>query len=201
MKGIKLYMLACVLLLIATSCAVTDIDKRTDFTSYRTFTWGKAESNVENPVYESELISKNIRSTIEKEFAKRGISEDPTDPDFVVSYKTFTEQKPELTSGGYYGYPRGLYPWRFYRYHMFYGLPYGWSTPRQERTYTEGTLMIDITDKKTKELVWRGVVKGNVEDLSALQKQIQKGIKAIMKKYPVTPQDPLPLMKDEKTIS
>jgi hypothetical protein len=199
MKKVKLYALAGVLLLFAAGCAVTDVDRNADFMRYHTFVWGKSESNVKNPVYESDLISKQIRTTVEGEFAKRGITHDRNNPDFVVSYKTFTEQKQELRGGGYYGYPMGLYPWRFYRYPMFFGYPY--FGPQQQSTYTEGTLIIDITDKKTNELVWRGYVKGKVDDISGLQKQIRKGIKAIMKKYPVTPQQPLPLIKDEKIIS
>jgi hypothetical protein len=50
--------------------------------------------------------------------------------------------------------------------------------------YTEGTLIIDVTDAKTKEQVWRGLVKGNVSDVGALSKTIDKAVKAIMKKYP-----------------
>lgn len=199
MNQLKLYILTGVLLLLAASCAVTDVDRKADFAHYRTFTWGKSESTVKNPVYESELISKQIRNTVEEEFAKRGITHDQYNPDFVVSYKTFTEQKQEMRGGGYYGYPMGFYPWRFYRYPLFYGYPY-WGA-RQESTYTEGTLIIDIFDKKTNELIWRGSVKGNVDDISALQKQIRKGIRAIMKKYPVTPRQPLPLIKEEKIIS
>jgi hypothetical protein len=67
-------------------------------------------------------------------------------------------------------------------------------------TFTEGTLIIDITDSKTKELVWRGTVSGNVDNVGDLEKQIRKGIKAILKKYPVTPQQPLPV-EDKDAIS
>jgi len=36
---------------------------------------------------------------------------------------------------------------------------------------------------------------------SGLQKQIDKGVKAIMKKYPVTPQQPLMLHPDKDVMS
>jgi hypothetical protein len=68
--------------------------------------------------------------------------------------------------------------------------------PPARRQYTEGTLILDIVDHQTDELVWRGSVSGNVDDVSTLKKQIEKGIKAIMKKYPVMPGERLDLKQD-----
>jgi hypothetical protein len=201
MKNVTSYIMAVVLLMVAGSCAVTDVDRSANFKSYRTFAWGESEVKVENPVYDSDLITKRIRNTVEKEFSKRGIRMDKKDPDFLVSYRTFTQQKQEVSGGSYYGYGYPFFPMRFYPYGFGWGFPYGaWGNPPRERYYTEGTLIIDITDKKTDELVWRGTVKGNVDDIADLQKQIAKGVKAIMKKYPVTPDEPLPLISDEKVI-
>lgn len=200
MKNIKYILMASTLLLLAGSCAITDVDRSADFNKYHTFAWGNSEEDVKNPVYKSDLISKNIQQTVEKEFAKRGISLEKRNPDFVVSYRTHTEQKQEVRGSNFYGFGFPYFG-RFYRYPFgMWGYPYGWSNVPVEATYTEGTLIIDITDNKTKELVWRGTVKGNVDNISNLQKQIQKGIKAIMKKYPVSPEEPLPL-KEEKVIS
>jgi len=58
-------------------------------------------------------------------------------------------------------------------------------------------LIIDILDAKSNEVVWRGTVTGKVDDVANLQKQIDKGIRAIMKKYPVTP-DSAPISLDKK---
>ena len=69
--------------------------------------------------------------------------------------------------------------------------------PRESTTeYTEGTLILDIIDVKTDELLWRGSVSGDVEDTSRLRKKLEKGIRAIMKKYPVTPDEPLIVSPD-----
>ena len=176
-------------LVMLSGCAVTDFDRSVNFNAYKTFAWGKADIKVNNPVYESQLIQKNIRTTVEGEFAKRGIVRDKKDPDFIVSYHTYTEAKERTDGRSFYGYP--FYPHRFYPF--MYGWGWGWGMPytyaeRQTYNYTEGTLIIDVTDAKTDELVWRGAVTGKVDDVSNLQKQITKGIRAIMKKYPVTPE-------------
>jgi hypothetical protein len=197
----NIIVVCCALLFGMAGCAVTDIDRTADFSKYKTFAWGKSEVKVENPSHKSDLINKNIQSTVEQEFAKRGIVLDKKDPDFVVSYHTYTENKEE-TSGNYlYGYPFAF--GSFYRFAPFgfYNpyMPYMHGTYPRTHTYTEGTLIIDITDKRSNELVWRGEVSGRVGNTGNLQKQIAKGIKAIMKKYPVSPQEPLPV--DKKVIS
>src|ERR1051325_11459745 len=75
----------------------------------------------------------------------------------------------------YRGFPMWGYPY------MGYG-PYGYGPGSYQ--YTEGTLIVDVVDAKTNEHIWRGLVKGNVSDVKALQKSIATGVKAIMKKYP-----------------
>jgi hypothetical protein len=191
LKNISIIFLSALFAL--TGCAVTDLDRTVDFAAYRTFDWGEADIRVKNPVYESGLISKNIRHTVEEEFAKRGIVRDKKSPDFIVSYRTYTEEKQRFSRSPYYPYP--YYPLRFYPFFYGWGWPYGYSTPYAEQ-YTEGTLIIDITDVKSDELIWRGTVSGKVDDVKNLQKQIAKGVRAIIKKYPLTPESS-PLLPQE----
>jgi hypothetical protein len=179
------------------SCAVTDFDRTANFSVYKTFSWGTADVKVENPVYESDLIHKNIKNTIEEEFAKRGIVKEKENPDFLVNYHTYTEKKEQISGRSYYGSPF-FYPYGFvpFIYRWGWPLPYAYGMP-QHYTYTEGTLIVDIFDTKSNEVVWRGTVAGKVDDVGNLQKQIDKGIRAIMKKYPVTP-DSAPLLLEKK---
>ncbi len=180
-----------------TSCAVTDLDRTANFDAYKSFFWGKSDVKVENPLYESDLIHKNIKNTIEQEFAKRGITKKKHNPDLLVSYHTYTEQKEHTTGRPYFGSPF-YYSYRFmpYMYGWGWPFPYGYGIPQTE-TYTEGTLIIDILDVDRNEVVWRGSVAGKIDDAATLQKQIGKGIRAIMKKYPVT-QDSAPLSLEKK---
>lgn len=200
-KFFKNISLAVAIMMIVTSCAVTDIDRSVDFSSYKSFSWGTSEIVAKNPVYNSDLISRNIKSTIENEFAKRGIVQDKKNPDFLVSFKTFTEEKLTTTGGNaFYGaYP---FPLRFYPMGFGWGWPmYGsFSSPRSYE-YTEGTLIVDVKDTRNDELIWRGVVSGNVDNAKKLQKQIQKGIRAIMKKYPVNIQEEEKLILPDNDVN
>jgi len=189
------YVWSLVLALLATGCAVTDIDRSANFQSYKTFAWGEASIEVKNPLYRGELIDKEIKSTIRSEFAKRGISLTNKTPDFLVNYQTYTEDK-QRTLGSNFGYPF-YYPFGFYGFR--WGMPYygyGGAYPQGSSSYTEGTLIIDIVDGKTKESVWRGSVSSELSS-TRLAKQIDKGVKTIMKKYPLTPQQQLSLPHKE----
>lgn len=179
--------LAVAMMLLLGSCAVTDMSHEVDFNTYRTFGFSTADVQVHNPAYKSGLISSKIRKDIKAEFEKRGLVYTKDNPDLLVNYTTFTQDK-QQNWAGYGGYPM-MYGWGW-RGPMFWGYPYpymgygpygGYGYPYH---YTEGTLIIDVIDAKSNEQVWRGLVKGNVNDIKALSKSIDKGVKAIMKKYP-----------------
>jgi hypothetical protein len=172
----------CLFLIGLAGCAVTDVDKTVDFNRLQTYSWGESEIKVENPLYRGDLINKRIKHAVEDEFNRIGLRKDDKHPDFLVSYKTYTEKKEQqYSNNGYYPYAP-FFPYRFGFYPFAYGWPYG---NTRSYTYTQGTLILDITDKATNEVVWRGSVKGNIEQTSNIEKLIRKGIKAIIKKYPV----------------
>lgn len=175
-------------MLLLGGCAVTDMSQDVNFNQYKTFGWGQAQINVSNPAYKSGLINSKIMKDIQAEFAKHGIQYSKESPDMIVSYQTFTQQKQQMSAGAYGFAPYPFYyPGYFYR--GFWGGPYmmGWPyMPYGQSTYlvTEGTLIIDVNDAKTGEHIWRGLVKGNVTDVKNLKRSIDKGVKAILRKYP-----------------
>jgi hypothetical protein len=187
MKIVMSFCIAVGMMLLLGSCAVTDLDKSVDFNQYKTFGFSTAEVNVNNPAYKSGLISSKIRKNIISEFEKHGLVYKKNNPDLLVSYETFTTDKQQSSAFGGYMYPGMM----FYRgYPMMWGYPYGpygmYGPGGGSYHYTEGTLIIDVTDAQSNEQVWRGLVKGNVSDLKVLSKSVDKGVRAIMKKYPTT---------------
>lgn len=154
----------------------------------------KSEVKVgDNSKYNSDLINRNIKYAVETEFAKRGIEKmTKGQADFLVGYHTYTEKKQQTTShyGSYPSMPYLGYGWGWRPWSM---MPYGgWGNGPRNYTYTEGTLIIDLGDNRTKGLVWRGAVEGDVDNIARLQKKIQKGVEAIMKQYPAKVDQSLP---------
>ncbi len=60
------------------------------------------------------------------------------------------------------------------------------STTYTESDYLQGTLVMDVFDVKSKELVWQGMVTGTVKEKpEKREKSIPKTISKLMKKFPV----------------
>ncbi len=157
-------------------------DESTNFTDYSTFAWIADNPLIlgtgdRSPI--SPLSQKKIVQAIEGELSLKGFTyiADPDEADFVVSYTVGTREKIDETS-----YPvayRGT--WGSHMYGRYY-----YQTEVVHRTYTEGTLGIDVFDGKTKQPVWHGWARKSVtsadrEDPSPV---IQKAVAAIIKRFP-----------------
>jgi hypothetical protein len=167
----------------ASSRVVVDKDPAADLSKYRTFQFTDVDSHKdvrENPLYHSSLIDRNIHAHIAAELMARGMEETDTAADMLVAYHTYTERK-RSSINEYYPMMYGGWYWRFRPWGMY---PYPYAA-RQTYSYTEGTLIIDLIDARTKLLVWRGSVAGVVDDPAELQRQVKQAVDLIFKKYPV----------------
>jgi hypothetical protein len=144
----------------------TDFDTKADFSRLKTYTWGKG-TPAPNP-----LMEERIRSGVEQQLAAKGFTKSDTPDVVVVSHVTGEEELDVHTYG--YGYGAGWY----------YGGMGGMSTT-QVNKYTVGTLLIDMYELGTKQLVWRGTASDTVSDKPEKNaKKIAKGLEKMFKKYP-----------------
>jgi len=152
-----------------------DIDKNANFAAYKTFVWVEStdttsgEDGEESPPRSSE--SELIRSLTNKLLAEKGLKLDPDHPDIFVTSHSGEERKIDVTGQGY-----------------SYGGEYtGWQDAGIGLyAYKEGTLIIDLVDARTKNLVWRGVAQGVMLGGSKRErnKMITKALEEMFKKYP-----------------
>ncbi|MCU0355286.1 MAG: DUF4136 domain-containing protein, partial [Cytophagales bacterium] len=143
-----------------TSRVAVDSNPQIDLTKYRTFQFSDADEQISrNPLYKSSLIDQSIHATIASELITRGLVEVDTNADMMVAYHTYTEKK-RSSVNDYYPMMYGGWYWRYYPWGGAWG-PYGPWGPMpyagtRTTTYTEGTLIIDIIDAASKQMVWRG---------------------------------------------
>ncbi len=92
-----------------------------------------------------------------------------TGPDVLINYFVIVDTKQDYdVYTNYYGRRR----WKYQ------------ITDIEVREYTEGTLMIDFIDAKTKEVVWHGSTSGVITQNSIqLEKKINEAVKAIFDQY------------------
>ncbi len=160
-----------------------DLDKDTDFTKYKSITflgWQKDSDKLMN-----DLDKERMRNAFTAEFKSRGMEKGGDDADIAITLYLVLEQKTSTTAytnyyggGGYGRYGRGSWGW---------GNGYG-TTTYSESDYIKGTLVMDVYDNSTNQLIWQAVASGTVkENPKKRDKSIPKTVGKLMKKFPIEP--------------
>ena len=157
----------------------TDYDREANFASLKTFDWITAAQNVVSPnaqtaMFQNTLIEKHMKRAVASQLDLKGVKQDTSKPDFYVAFHSGTEQKVNVTN---YGYGYG------------YGARWGGGGVDVQQ-YTQGTLILDFIDAKTKQLVWRGVATGALAenpDPSQAEGRISEVVQRMMQDYPPVP--------------
>ena len=166
--------------LILAGCASlqvrTDYDPDASFTPLSTYDWNGGELDAgRNPAVNNPLLGTHIRGAVESELDRMGYRKVTSGtPDFRIAYRVVAEEE-SYGYGGSYGYGRSYYPGRYgfrffggghfssygrgrffspYGYGGYSG--YGYGGAGRVREYLRGTLVLDITDVRTGEVIWRG---------------------------------------------
>ena len=120
----------------------TDYDPDYDLWIYKTFDWGQ-KVNIEegrNPLHYNELNDKRIKSAVQKQLSRRGYKLVAENPDLILHYHIIVKDQSVLITEPF-GYSYG---------------PYWTRTNTNIYSYKEGTLILDLMEKKTNHLMWRG---------------------------------------------
>jgi hypothetical protein len=189
MKKISYVLLVLAIVLSLFGCSAsrvnTDYDEKANFNNYHTFRFTDSDVQVgNNPVYHSSLIDNTIHAQIAMELDARGIHEDTDHADLLIAYHTYTERKRQSINN-YYPMMYGGYGWGFYPWGMA-PYPYGyWNGYNRTYVYTEGTLIIDVIDAKSNQLIWRGSVSDAINTPNDLHHKAIRAVQVIFKKFPI----------------
>lgn len=174
MKG-KLAFAVGLALLFVTACSSIsvnyDYDTENNFSNYTTYKWLR-KKNMQAKDSGDFINYNRIRKAVNSELAAEGFKlKDKGKPDFfVIAYSGFNN-KSDVSYWGYSYEPQ----WDIYESN--YPVSY----------YKEGTLVIDIINAKTKELVWRGAGKKPVvKNYSPKEKMeiVKKVVNKILENFP-----------------
>ncbi len=162
-------------LLIALTATVSlagisvDHDKSADFSKYKTFTIVEANKAI-NP-----LMRERLLSALEVELGTDGLEKVETGADLKVIVHTSTDTETHVTADnwGYGGY-NGWGGWG------------GWGTTTVNVTnIAVGTLMLDMVDTSSNQLVWRGVATDSIPKKSEkVEKRIYKAVDKLFRHFP-----------------
>jgi hypothetical protein len=133
--------------------------------------------SADDPMLVNSISNRALRTDLVKGFESRGYVLADT-PDFAVAYYASTKEKLDVTYWDY-GYPFYAGSWGGM------GGPYDAAATR----YTQGTVIVDVVNPQTKELLWRGSGVATVSDNQAQYEQdLLKTVAAILEKFPQAPQ-------------
>jgi hypothetical protein len=174
-------LLATGLVLAAAGCGTSiqtsyDYDVNADFETYRSYNWIPVPElepgSSRQAVQRNDLLDKRIKNHVNAQLQERGLTLDTNTPDLLIVYHTGVQDKVQVTDWGY-------------RYSDHY---WGWGGREVDvYNYEEGTLILDLIDAATQNLVWRGAGSVALDSESSPEKSdelIRKVVGKIMSKYP-----------------
>lgn len=175
--------LALLFTLALTGCATkpdirSDYDRAADFSSYRTYNiMDRAGQEPGGAPYES-ITAQRIRAAVEYEMESRGYSKSPT-PDIFVNFYVTVQQVQKVSQVP--SAPQPVYGYGYRRYNTWPGQNY----ETWVRNYNEGTLMIDVVDAKTNQLVWEGVGRGRLtkSEIDDIANIASNAVSVVMSQY------------------
>ena len=146
----------------------TDYDRAANFSQYKTYSWEKVQTP--DPLWVD-----RIKAAVNAALVAKGWTQVESGGD--ISIVGIEINRDQQTLNTYYDDFGGGRRWR-----GFGG--FGESTTTFD-TYTVGTLVVDLFDAKTKNLVWRGVSRGMLSDKSDKNiKNLSRGVQKMFQHFP-----------------
>lgn len=185
MNRLKMIATVCGLALF-TACSTysikADYDPTTSYASYKTFDWYAASKRAKGKGSGTDpLMDKRVRASVQAILEAKGFRQETVaEPDFLVTYYPIYQNKKYRTTtsfGGGYG---------FGRRHWGYGVGTRFSTSQVHR-YREGTIVLEIVDSKSNQLVWQGAAEGALTGLNNPEdapEQIHKAVQDLLANFP-----------------
>ena len=156
-----------------TACATMSVSSYiqpgADFAAYHTYDWGARDALPtgdprldNNPFFDS-----HVRASVESQLAVKGYRRVAENSDLVIHYHASVRQKVDV-----------------YRVDAEAGYRY----ETEAVQYEEGTLLLDVADAKTKQIIWRGWgqtdIEGVINDQSRMEQRVTEVTQKILERFP-----------------
>ena len=160
----------------------TDYDELVSFRDFRTYAWIEHESESKgDPAVSSPLTGRRIQNAVDSELIRRGYRRTDTgSPDFYIAYRIVSSRRMDITStGDPYGH-RYYMGYRSSRYH-------GMGVDVQTNHWLESTIVLDVIDASTNEVVWRGWATSDLDanpSPDRVSYYVERAIEKILREFP-----------------
>jgi len=139
----------------------------TDFTKYHSYKW----VNIEGGAHPNQIVDAQIKQSVDSQLAAKGLTKTDSDKaDLFVGYQVAVDQEKQWNGYGMGG-----------------GIRWGGMGTATSSTINVGTLVLDLYDPTTKQLVWTGHATKTMDAKSSQeknQKNLDKAMAKLLKNYP-----------------
>ena len=178
-------------LILLPACAVgslvikinTSQDQNARFDQYRSYNWYPATAaSASGGQRDYSMLQAHVKKAIAQEIGKKGLQQETDNPQLYLAYDVSLPKpaaRPAQTYPAGFGY--GL------AWHMGHRYDYGHANiPNYHPvdTFAPGTILIDVIDANTRELIWRGWAEEVIENFNADYKTVANYVDDIVDKYP-----------------
>jgi hypothetical protein len=142
----------------------TDFDRSADFSGYTTYAWVPSQNPAKSPLWHARIIE-----NVDQQLAAKGLRkmDAAAEADLYVTYNGGLRETTSLQGFGTGG------RWS------------GGSFSVNKVTETEGTLIVDLFDPRTRQLVWRGIATETVSEKTEKNiAKLEKVVKKLFKDFP-----------------
>jgi hypothetical protein len=174
----KLFITVVILLVVGTVAAVkmkayVGYDKNVDLGAIKTFDYRDTLDT--SVIDKAPPVHEMIKLLIIKKLQDGGMKRDKENPDVLVTYHTDEDQAMRMNV-------------TLYQYHYSAGWWWSplWGSGMDVSSFSQGTLVVDIWNPKTEEIVWRGAVVAVVPENPSpakAQKTIEKALNLMSKEF------------------
>ncbi|MFN6944094.1 MAG: DUF4136 domain-containing protein [Cytophagaceae bacterium] len=168
-----------------------------NYQQYTTYAWlPTADTAMDNGFINNEILIENVRQAADREMEARGFTVNTENPDVLLLVHTMFERRQELvrsaplySSYGYYhpGFYTG--PMHPFYYNRFYTMPFISGYDIRQVDYTEGSVVVDMIEKDTNRLIWRGWMEKRIDNPQRMQRNIPDHVCRIFRDFPLDKDD------------
>jgi uncharacterized protein DUF4136 len=151
----------------------TDYDHNANFAQYKTYSWEKVQTR-------DQLLVDRIKDAVNRTLTAKGWTQVDSGGDVCIIAMEITQQQQTLNT--FYDGFGGGWGWR-----RFGGGGFGDATTTTD-TYQVGTLVVDLFDAKSKNLIWRSSSSDTLSNnANKNTKNLDKGVQKMFEHFPPEP--------------
>jgi hypothetical protein len=170
--------------------------KGVDFKNYKTYAWLHTNDTAYTKLANKQKVERALSDAVTQQLTKRGMILDSVNPDCLFTYtlvlnKTYEvgqEPPPVYAPQSNVGPLPGQYDMYYYvpSYTGYYN-PALYQGSMKVATFRDGSLVIDMIDRKENKIIWRSSAQGKVneKDRQGIRPTIDQVVPAMFKKFPI----------------